>query len=98
VAGSKGANSAYITLEHALYGALPQLRGLTLGHQEDFISLAVKQRADGDWLAVAKRDGPDGGPQVLFAVGFDLIGLLLNLEGSLAADRWRVDTPWKPGS
>jgi hypothetical protein len=89
--------SAYVLVEQAVYGRLPQLRGLVFTRAGDFAGLNIRQRGAGDWIAVAKRYGDDGGPQVLFATGFDFVGLLLNLEGSLAADRWREDKPWTPG-
>jgi hypothetical protein len=90
----KSADRAYLELERGLYGKLPQLRGLALANEEDFTSLLIKHRGPMDWIVVAKKTGDDGGPLVCFGTGFDLVGALLGLEGTLASDRWRVDAPY----
>jgi len=97
VARSEGSSSPYVRLEVGLFGVCSQLRAVFGVESPEGLALTVKQRAPGDWIAVAKRSGPDGGPQVAFGSGYDLVGALLGLEGALAANRWREDRPWKPG-
>ena len=94
--GSKDSAARYVQLELGIYSNLPQVRALVHADGVDFEGLLIKHRGVQDWIVVAKRIGPDGGPQVIFGSGFDFIGALLGLEGSLASNRWRVDTPWKP--
>lgn len=94
--GRKDGDAVYLNLEKGLYVNLPQLRAVTLAAEEEFVSLLVKRRGASDWLVVCKRFAGDGGLEVVFGSGFDLVGALLGLEGSLAANRWRPETPWKP--
>jgi hypothetical protein len=96
VTSKRTGKSPYVALEGAVFTKLPQIHALAVRNAEDFVGLNIKVRGAGDLIAVAKRFGPDGGPQVIFATGFDIIGLLLNLEGSLAANRWKEDRPWSP--
>lgn len=63
----------------------------------DALSLTLKCRGAGDWIAVAKRVGADGATEVIFATGFDFVSCFLALNGSMAGNRWRVDKPWVPG-
>jgi len=60
--------------------------------------LSVRQRGEMDFVAVLKRVGPDGDAEVCFSAGYDYIGCLLALEGTLAAGRWRVDRPYSDRS
>lgn len=62
----------------------------------DFIELRLKSRPDGTILAILKRYGADGGPMVLFGVGYDASLALMALNQSSQGDNWRVDTPWSP--
>lgn len=87
--------SRYVNLERALYSSLPQIRAVVLEGSDTFMSLLIKRRGPGDWVVVVKREGVTGGPKVAFGAGFDFIGVLLGTEGSLAANRWRVDKPFK---
>jgi hypothetical protein len=92
----KGTNP-YVQLEQGMFRPLPQLHAVLVRADEECAGLNVKHRDSGDWIAVLRRYGPDGQPQVAFGSGVDFIGALMGLEGSLAANRWREDRPWKPG-
>lgn len=99
MASRKGSASdtPYHRLYRALGGTLPQLGAFLVRENPDMVSLTLKQRGVGDWLAVLKAFDADGGPIVCFGTGFDVVGCLLGLEGALAANRWRVDKPWEGG-
>jgi hypothetical protein len=90
-------SNPYVVLEQGMFRPLPQLHAVVVRASEDVVGLNVKHRESGDWLAVLRRFGPDGQPQVAFGSGVDFIGALMSLEGSLAADRWREDKPWQKG-
>lgn len=68
-------------------------REFCMKHASGF-DLRVKFRGDGDWLAIAKRDGPDGNPEVVFSSGVDLVTCLIALARSIEAGKWRADKPW----
>ena len=89
-------DNPYVVLEQGMFVPLPQLHAVLVRNAEEAVGLTVKHRDSGDWIAVLRRYGPDGDPQVIFGSGIDFIGALMGLEGSLAAGRWRVDTPWVP--
>jgi hypothetical protein len=74
----------------------PQLYSIIGRQMEDFVSLLVRQRGLGDFIAVLKKYDDDGRPVVAFGTGFDYVSALLGLEGSIAAGRWRPDEPWQP--
>lgn len=84
----------YVVLEQGMFRPLQQLHAVLVRAAEDCVGLNVKHRDSGDWIAVLRRFGPDGTPQVAFGSGVDFIGALMGLEGSLAANRWREDKPW----
>jgi hypothetical protein len=63
---------------------------------EDFLALRIYAKNDGTFLAVAKGVGPDGGTMVCFGAGYDAISCLMSIEGTLAADNWKVDQPMLP--
>ena len=65
-------------------------------NEADATEVRLRCRGESDWLAVAKRVGDDGGPEVVFANGFDFVSCWLALNASMAADQWKVDKPWKP--
>lgn len=87
----------YNVVYDALFGALGNLHAAAVKAEGEFIELRVKQRGYADWLAIAKRVGADGGSEVIFGVGHDLVSALLGLNGAMAANRWRPDRPYKPG-
>lgn len=65
-------------------------------NDSDFLEYRFKRREDGTVLAIAKRIGDDGAPQVCFAQGWDWPTALFMLEESMAANAWRAEKPWKP--
>jgi hypothetical protein len=97
MAQRKREDNPYVRLELGLFEGLPQLHKVLVRADEDALGLNVKHRAPGDWLAIARRYGADGGPEVCFGTGYDLCGALLGLESAIAANRWREDTPWDNG-
>lgn len=90
--------SNYVKLERGLYGTAVQLRAKVLEGEEDFVSLLVKRRGPADFIAVLKFQGEGGKTYVAFGSGYDFIGVLIGLEGTLAANRVREDTPYNPAS
>lgn len=93
---SKRGVDAYNSVARAIGGACPQLYSLVARSSEDFISVSVRQRGEGDFVGVVKRYDGDGRPEVAFSNGYDFLGCLLGLEGTIAASRWREDRPWTP--
>lgn len=85
----------YVGLHEGIKKHTPQVYKY-LTDEEEFRGLLFKVKPDGSVLAVAKAYGSDGGELVCFAGGYGVIGALLALEGTLAANAWRVDEPW-PG-
>lgn len=85
----------WLAVEQILLANVPQLSAV-LGSEEAFISLYVKIRDDRTMLAVLKRYGSDGGMLVCFGTGYGVAGCFMGLEGSIAANKWKVDEPW-PG-
>ena len=78
----------------ALRAAVPKVEALVAGADVDFVSLYIKMRGEYDFILVCKRYGADGGLEVVFGTGSDLATGLKSLEGSLAANKWRPDTPY----
>lgn len=66
-----------------------------LSAEEDFISLLIKARDDGSCLAVLKRFGPDGAPNVCFGSGYGAVACILGLDASVQGGKWRFDEPWE---
>lgn len=85
-----------VSLERALRVALPQLAGLLLREDQGFLELRIKQRAYAEVVVVVKREDAAGGTEVLFGVGYDVLGALLGADGAMAGNRWREDRPWTP--
>lgn len=71
----------------------PHVYGLFSG-SEDFVSLLVKAKDDGTYLAVLKKYAADGGPVVLFGSGYDVPGALMGLDLAAQGGAWKVDKPW----
>jgi len=65
-----------------------------LDNESEFLSLRLKYRADGTTIAVIKRIGDDGGPQVAFGSGYGVFGALIGLDYTLEAGNWKPDKPW----
>jgi len=91
-------DSPHTQVSRALHGALPRIYSGLTDEDRPLVALSVRCRGVADYVVVCKRVGSDGGPQVLFGNGFDVVSALLGLEGAWAADRWRLDTPWAPDS
>ena len=85
----------YVRLLTGLRKALPELAGLVDGDVQDFHSLRIVSRAEGDILCVLKRYGDDGTILVTFGSGADFVTSLLAVESAVANSRWRVDVPWE---
>lgn len=85
----------YNAIHEAVEELTPHLYGF-LGSVEDFREIRIKARADGTCLAIAKGFGPDGGETVCFGVGYDAIGALLGIDGTIQSGSWKVDEPWSP--
>lgn len=94
----QGNMSPATRLEAALVDNLPGVVTMACRHSGSFIEVRIKQRGPDDWLAIAKRDGDDGAPEVLFAFGIDFIGCVLSLDRMVQAGRWREDRPWVNGT
>lgn len=75
----------------AIAHTVPLVTGLVAKGDSGFISLAVKYRAEYDFLAVAKRYNNDGRVDVIFGSGTDFVGSLLGLEAAIEDDKWRPD-------
>lgn len=58
-------------------------------------ALYARLKVGGRWLAVAKRYSPaTNEPEVCFGEGSTLLLALKELNGGIAAQRWRVDRPY----
>lgn len=61
------------------------------------VQLTFRVKADGSWLAIAKRDTGDG-PEVMFSGGEDIIESMVRLSDKMTKGSWREDTPYVPPS
>lgn len=93
--GKEPRQQTWLEMNERLGTSVPQLFAV-LSAEDDFISLLVKLQADSTFLAVLKRYGPDGAPMVAFGSGYGYAGALMGLEGTIAANKWRVDKPYQP--
>lgn len=73
---------------------LSNIYGWATTQEDEAVSVSIKCRGPADWIGIAKRVGPDGGPQVLFGVGFDFVACVVAVNGAMAAGRWKVDKPY----
>lgn len=89
-----GGTTPFHDITLALVRCAPQLYSLVGRDPVDFLSLTLRQRGPSDFVCVLKRVGADGAPEVCFSNGFDFVSALLALEGTVAANRWRVDVPY----
>lgn len=72
---------------------LPQVSALVAGAAPEFEFLKILHRGQHDVLAILKRYGSDGKPEVLFGNGATFVDALYGLEGAFAANKWRPDNP-----
>lgn len=86
-----------VAFEIAFKDLLPALYRCGVTEEDDFTEIRIKHRGAGDWLALVKRFDGDGAPVIVFGSGVDLLQALSSAEGLVAAGKWRVDRPWKPG-
>lgn len=84
-------------LYEALADATPNILHWGQVADADAVEVRFRHRGPSDWLAIAKRFGADGEPQVLFGTGYDFLSCVLGLNGAMAGDRWRADRPYQPG-
>lgn len=66
-----------------------------IADEEDFRGLNCKAKDDGTTLAVVKRFGPDGTPQVCFGVGYGFFGALYAIDRTIQGGNWKFDKPWE---
>lgn len=80
----------------ALARAYPNLWGLLAGaNTTEFIRLSLRQRSEGDWMAVVVRMGSDGlSEEVAFGNGGDCMEALGAMNRTLAAGRWILSRPF----
>jgi len=78
-------------LAQALAQACPLLSSLVSEGGSEFNSVRIQYRGQYDYMAVCKRWGPDGTPEVIFGSGSDFIGCILGLEAALDKGAWRPD-------
>lgn len=64
--------------------------------ESDFAELRIKARDDGSCIAIAKGYDHEGGPVVCFGTGYDPLSALYAVEGTIRANKWRLDKPWSP--
>lgn len=88
-------DSPYMRVALFIKNELAGIDRATRINEGDFVELRVKARGEGDFLAVVKRIGEDGGPEVLFGVGVDFVSALLAASKLIEAGKWRADKPWK---
>lgn len=75
----------------ALFKACPNFTALFQSGGAEFNSVRIQFRGVYDFLAVCKRWGPDGTPEVIFGSGPDFVGAVLGLEAALEQGAWRPD-------
>ena len=92
-----GKKDPWLGLYDGLAAAAPMLLQQLHKHEGDTVELRLKHRGEGDWLALVKRIGPDGGPEIAFGTGYDALAALVGLGAAVARGGWRPDKPWTPG-
>lgn len=80
----------------AFYLTYPTVAPFIDNASRDLVSLRITFRGEGDYLAVAKRYGSDGGLEVLFGSGHTWYGCLGGLETAMEQSKWRQDK-WNKG-
>ena len=59
------------------------------------VQLTFRQKYDGSWLVIAKRD-TSRGYEVLFSGGEDFLECFIRLDQKLKKGGWKEDTPYNP--
>lgn len=88
----------YADLGAALQKSLPQTYALLVSYSFDLSSFNYFLGNQGSMLLMVKRYGDDGGLQVLFTSGDDLLEALVALERALAGNHWRPYTQRPSGA
>lgn len=86
----------YTVLYRAMVDAVPQVLGQFVRDGADAVDLRIKRQDSGEWLAIGRRFGEDGTPEVIFGWGYDLVAALVALNAGIGAGRWKPDRPWRP--
>lgn len=60
----------------------------------ELLSLNIKVRGADDFVAVLKRSGFTGAPEVVFGSGTTVWNCLAGLDSAVAAGKWRIDKPY----
>lgn len=88
------ANQRWLTLVSQFQLNFPHIASY-LFEEEEFRELRIKVMSDGVRLAIAKRFGSDGGPEVCFGSGYDPMLALMALDAAIQGGNWRFDKPWQ---
>lgn len=88
--------TAFLEVHRVWASYLSNVYGWATGGESDAVSVTFKCRGPGDWVAICKRIGDDGGPEVVFGTAFDFVSAVMALNAAMQADRWKVDKPWAP--
>lgn len=88
---------ASLRLEREWRTYLSNIYGLTRGASPGGIyALYVRLKTGGTWVAVAKRFNKETGvAEVAFGTSTSVLMALKQLNGSIAADKWKTDMPYK---
>ena len=79
------------SIHKALRAEAPEVYQLVTNDGDDFISLRIAYRGENDYLAIGKRYGDDGTPQVIFGSGIGLATCLVGLAVAIDQNKWRPD-------
>lgn len=90
--GSRGVD----LVKDGLASGASNLWGIFNDNEGYFLELRVKARGEGDYYALAKKEGPAGDTLVAFGNGYDVLSALMGLNASIAQGKWQVDRPWSP--
>lgn len=75
----------------AFASAFPNVVALLDAPEGDFRGLTIMVSNRGGYLGIAKRYGPDGGPEILFSSGETPLATLDALNARLHDPRWKHD-------
>jgi len=89
--------SQLAALAEQLRVVMPHLAGV-LDAEDDLVGLNVKAKDDGTCLAVLKRLGSSGAPEVCFGVGYGFYGALFAIDRTVQGGNWKPDKPWSPAA
>jgi len=84
----------FLEFHEFIMGYFPQVYSV-LTDSERFQDIRFYFRGDDGYLGVLKGYSSDGGPVVCFGSGYDVLSCFFSLEGSVAADAWKIDKPYE---